>query len=392
MRIPVMVIAVPLACLWSSTGYAAPYVPVDGTQVIERLPSQTNPVQQDIQRLRAALKASPDNQQIATTLARRYIETSRSTGDPRYLGYAQAVLSPWWDRPDAPLTVRLMRATILQSQHRFGEALADLDAVLGKNPGNAQAWLTRATILQVQGQYEEAKKSCMQLQGRTSALVTAACIAGVDGITGQDARGYTLLDNALKQAADENSTLKAWSLTLLAEMAERQGNFAGAEQHYRQALELDPSDTYLLGAYADFLLDRNRSSEVAALLQKHTRVDGLLLRYALALKRQGSTEAVRPIDDLQSRFAAAALRGDTVHRREQARFELHLRGNAAAALELARKNWELQKEPADARILLEAAIASNAKAEAKPVLAWLKQTGLKDHTMRELAAKAEGTG
>jgi len=177
---------------------------------------------------------------------------------------------------------------------------------------------------------------------------------------------------------------------LLAEIAERQGNLPEAEQHYRRALSLDPSDPYLLGAYADFLLDRRRTSEVVVLLQKNTRVDGLLLRYALALKHQGSAEAARHIDDLQSRFAAAVLRGDTVHRREQARFELHLRGDPAAALELARKNWEVQKEPADARVLLEAAIAGKAKAEAKPVLAWLKQTGLKDRTLQEIAAKLEG--
>ena len=392
MQIPPRVAVMFLACAVSATVQAAPYVPVDGAQVVERLPSQGNPAHKEIQRLRAALTASPENQQLATTLARRYIETGRRTGDPRYLGYAQAALSPWWDRPRAPNAVRILRATILQSQHQFTEALADLDAVLGSDPTNTQAWLTRATILQVQGQYEQAKKSCAQLQGRVPELVAVTCIAGVDSLNGQEDHSYALLDGALRKNDGADPAVKVWAMTLLAEMAERQGKHAKAEHQYRQALALDSSDTYLLGAFADFLLDRNQPADVVTLLQKNTRADGLLLRYALALKRQGSPDAGQHIDTLQSRFSAAALRGDIVHRREQARFALHLRDDPAGALQLALQNWSVQKEPADTRILLEAAVANNAKAEARPVLAWLKQTGVQDRTLLELAAKLESTG
>jgi tetratricopeptide (TPR) repeat protein len=288
--------------------------------------------------------------------------------------------------------VRILRATILQSQHQFTQALADLDGVLGSDPGNAQAWLTRATILQVQGQYEQARKSCAQLQGRVPELVAVTCVAGVDSLNGQGGRSYAVLNDILKKNDGADPSLKVWAMTLLAEMAERQGDDAKAEHHYRQALALDPSDTYLLGAYADFLLDRNQPAEVVALLRKNMRADGLLLRYTIALKRQGSPDALQQIDTLQSRFAAAALRGDIVHRREQARFALHLRDDAAGALELARQNWTVQKEPADTRILLEAAVAANAKGEAKPVIAWLKQTGIQDRTLLELAAKLESAG
>src|SRR2546422_7884202 len=40
-----------------------------------------------------------------------------------------------------------------------------------------------------------------------------------------------------------------------------------------------------------------------------------------------------------------------------ARFNLYLLGNKEKALALARENWKLQREPRDARILLEAARA-----------------------------------
>jgi hypothetical protein len=75
------------------------------------------------------------------------------------------------------------------------------------------------------------------------------------------------------------------------------------------------------------------------------------------------------VRELAARFDAAAQRGDTVHQREQARFELVLRHDAKTALALARKNWEVQKEPADIRIYLQAAV--QARADARPVIEWV---------------------
>jgi hypothetical protein len=57
------------------------------------------------------------------------------------------------------------------------------------------------------------------------------------------------------------------------------------------------------------------------------------------------------------------LRGDVSHQREQARFALYLQNEAASALHLAQENRRTQKEPADTRILLEAAIVAK---DAKP--------------------------
>ena len=79
---------------------------------------------------------------------------------------------------------------------------------------------------------------------------------------------------------------------------------------------------------------------------------------------------------LRARFTASRARGDTVHRREEARFALQLNGDPQAALRLAKENWAVQREPADLRILAEAAAAAD-DAEAKAtVQQWLAQSGL----------------
>jgi hypothetical protein len=153
------------------------------------------------------------------------------------------------------------------------------------------------------------------------------------------------------------------------------GYVAAAERHFRDALSL-ARDPYLLGAYADFLLDQDRPDEVVELLEDESRIDPLLLRLALAERRLGARALGEHLALLQDRFDAARRRGDSVHLREEARFTLHLLDRPGEALGLARRNWATQREPADARILLEAAVAASNPAAAQPVLDWLGRIGL----------------
>ncbi len=382
-------LALALAAVPAAGTRAAPYIPTSATQVLERLPARNDPVQRSLADLRARLAANPGNVALAAELARRYIGVARAEADPRYLGYAQAVLAPWWGQPRPPAEVLVLRATILQSTHQFGPALADLDALLAANPQNGQAWITRATVLQVQGNFAEAMKSCARLLGIAPDLVVRTCQANVANLTGSARASYASLRASVDASPGSPSALRAWSQTLLAEMAQRQGDTAMADRHFREALSLDPDDSYLLGAYADFLLDQGRAADVVTLVQGKTKADGLLLRYALALAAQQSPNAPHFTDLLRYRFEAAALRADTVHQREQSRFELQLMKNPVRALALAQQNWGVQKEPADARVYLEAALAAHDRAAAQPVLAWLQQTGLQDAALARLKLALE---
>ena len=372
--------------------HAAPYLPASGAQVIETLPRRGDPVQQELRRLRAQLNVQPNDVALATTLARRYIALGRSETDPRYLGYAQAALAPWWKQAAPPPPVRLLRATLLQSTHQFPAALADLQGVLAAEPQNAQAWLTLATVQTVQGDYANATSSCARLSSLANELITVTCVAQVGGITGRALQSEQLLALTLERSGTTAPELQVWVLTLLAEMAQRRDAVTLAETRFQRALALDPHDSYLLGAYCDFLLDQKRPSRVEALLADQTRIDALLLRRALALQQQGKTAALAAdVAELDARFNAAMLRGDTVHQREQARFEL-LRRDTAKALTLARKNWAVQKEPADMRIYLEAALQARDREAAQPVIDWIAKHKTEDAAaaklMRQLGESA----
>jgi hypothetical protein len=104
-------------------------------------------------------------------------------------------------------------------------------------------------------------------------------------------------------------------LTSLAEMAARAGMPEDAQSHFQKALAVDAADNYVLGAYADFLLDQNQPREVTALLRDKTRADPPLLRYALALKLQHSAPWRRGEPRHLPRAIAKPRSGRRQHRR-----------------------------------------------------------------------------
>jgi hypothetical protein len=386
--------------------HAAPYTPSQDGQVLERLPQRaTDPAARELQALRQAWRAQPQDPQAAAALARRYVQEMATSGDPRYIGYAQAALQPWWAQAAPPAPVRVLRAVLRQLDHQFDAALQDLKAVLVQEPPNAEAWSWRVAIEMVQADYAAAGSSCEGLAQALGAAAPAAtpaaslqataCRTQVAAATGQAGAGAAALRTALAAAAGAappaSPALRLWALTRLAETEERLGQTAAAEASYRQALALCPTpdacDVYLQAAFADFLLAQGRAPEVLLLLKDRSRADVLLLRLALAAKATGEPQAPAYARSLAARFAAAQQRGDVTHRKEHARFLLQVQGDAAAALPLAQANWAEQREPADALLLLQAALATRQPQAAQPVLQWLAQSRLESAALQPLAAQ-----
>ena len=368
-----------------------PYRPTEDTQVLERLTfTSSDPLAREIKTLRLNVQQDPHNLESAVKLATRYIEQGRSHGDPRFLGQAQATLAPWWNEPTPPAPILLLRATIRQNVHEFDRALADLDQALTIQPTNAQAWLTKASIFQVQARYEEARRACQRLARLTAAHVLLGCLSDIAGVTGQSAKSRELLGQVLSDTSLVGRE-RIWIATILAETAARTGAIREAEQAFTDAFKVGIKDQYLLGAYADFLLDQRRYRDVLSLLKSETRVDGLFLRLALAEQALELSPYHDHRAELAARFAAARERGNRVHVREEARFTLTLQHDAERALPLAQANWNVQREPADARVLLESALAAKNPSAAQPVLEWMKRNRVEDFHLQQLAKQIQET-
>ena len=371
-----------ISALIAATGGAR--IPQDAGEVLEQVPPRSDPQAQAVRALEAKLRAAPNDAAVAADAARSFLSLSIQQGDPRWTGRAQSALHPWWDQGAPPEPIRVLRAAIRQHNHDFPAALIDLDQAVKDAPQDPQAWLTRASVLQVRGEYPAARISCGPLVKLARPLVSAACLASVASLSGGLRQGEALLKHILAEDDGVEPGTTVWALTLLGEMAARRGDAAAADGSFKSALAVGPPDAYLLASYSDFLLDEGRAAEVIPLLRDKTQADALLLRLALAEKATGAKDLAAHVETLRLRFEDSKARGDTVHRREEAMFRLHLLGDSAAALQLARANWEVQHEPLDARILLEAASSAGTPADAKPALDFLAANHLADAQLAKL--------
>lgn len=312
--------------------------------------------------------------EAAAVQARELIVAARKAGgDPRLLGRAQAVLAPWWKDDSAPAPVRLMRATLKQAQHDFEGALVDLEALVLSDANDAQAWLTRATVLQVLGRYEAAMQSCEALVPFVSVETVVVCRAPLLALTGKG-------DEAVQSVSAFHAP---WALSVLGELQRWRGEEAAAQVSLRGALAADPMDTYTRLLLADSLLVSGKSADVAALFAERTLNDAELL--VLVLSQEGAESKER--GELAERVKASRARGETLHRREESRYALKVEEDVKLALELAVANWNVQREPADAQVLLEAAVAARDAKAAEPVVQWLKASGFQHPGLAKLVTE-----
>jgi Tfp pilus assembly protein PilF len=366
-----------------AAAFKAPYVPSSNTEVLQNVPS--DPAVVEMKALRARFDEAPRNLPAAMQLAGAYLDYGRQVGDAHYAGYAEAVIAPWLGAPRPPAIALVTQATILQYRHQFSEARSLLEETLALAPRNAQAWLTLATLDMIQGDYEAAAKDCVQVTGNAGVELGLACSANVRSYTGRARQSLALLQHVEGAGDKVPLSYRAWVQGLMAETAERLGDWSLAESHHRQALRLLPQDNFLLVAYADFLLDRGRPAEVLPLLADHAQSDTAFLRLALAHAALHSPDLERYRWIMAARFEALTQRGSDYFGREQARFALELQQDPQTALEMAQRNWHAQREPWDTRLLLEAALAARQPAAAGEALAFLETSKLEDPLIEPLA-------
>ena len=358
---------------------ATPYIPATDSAVLERVSARSD--LDRLEPLRRRLAGNRRDLPAALELAQQFLRMGRTAGDPRFTAYAEAALLPWMGDKNIPEPVLVLQATALQNQHQFAPAMALLERAVELNPLDPQVWLTRATIFALHNEVGEARRACARLTRTADALVAMTCLAGIDSRNGRLSASYNALRRVYVDDTRLPAELRVWTLTQLADMAERLGDDTAAQQYYRAALRIAPEDSFCLAAYADLLIREVRYGEVVELLQGREAQDNLLLRLAVAGQRLGNVAGARWAAMYAARVQAAQRDGDTVHTREQARFALDVQHDAAQALTLAARNWLQQREPADVRIYWRATRAAGSAAAEASLREWFKATHYEDATL-----------
>ena len=352
-------------------------IPTRDDEVVEVLPAMAG-ARAELLLLLRAVAANPLDTASAVTLSRLYLDQARSGEDPRFAGRALALFRPWPDLAKAPDDVTLMTATLQQYVHEFDSAALNLEQLVRRSPGNAQAWLTLAMVRRVQGRYQASERACEAVAVAGADLYARACKAENASLRGDFAGARDALDSLLADPRASAGT-RNWLLTTLAESEARAGLAPAAELAYREAIRAQPDGSTAL-PFSDFLIELGRYSDALLTLAGQSRTDTVLLRVAIAgvmSKSPGSRDDVR---ELRERMALANLRPDTrsTHAREQAMFALWIDRNSQRALDFARENIRHQREPLDVLIFARAAAASKDVDAARALDSLVNEMGFRD--------------
>jgi tetratricopeptide (TPR) repeat protein len=372
-----------------------PFIPQEDSTVLAEVPPGTRHAEL------AARQVAAKRLDVALPLAQLYIKQARSTGDLRFLGYAEAVLAPWIGQPapgttpenaagpgagrargSAPASVPayadalVLHATVLQSRHDFLRALSVLEQARALRPDDPQAWLTSATVLRVLGRYEQSMSACEQVGVRADPVVTELCKQSIRGLTGDLPSAYAAISQISSQGMPAEE--RAWRDSELGEMAVRLGKDDEAERWFRNGLLSSPGDFYIRASHADLLLRNGRAEEALALLKGQDTLEPLLLRIAIAQKMLRHPGLQESSARLAAAFAAEAQRGEGIHRREEARFLLDVQNDPRGALAAAQENWKVQHECDDVLVLMRAAHAAGVPEAAAPAAAFVREHGMQD--------------
>ena len=359
--------------------------PVRDDEVLEVLPGVTrNRPAQTAAAPATSVRAS--HPAAVAAQAREDIAVARQTGDTRYWGRAQAVLAPWWDRPDAPADLAVLQATVQQGRHEFAASRAVLTAALARTPGHAQGWLNLASLERLSSRYAESLAACDAVERAGQMLYAEACRLETQSLQGQNGlarQGFqTLVDRAT------NAGQRSWLLSLLAESEERAGRDVAAADAYTRSLAAE-HDLYTAIAFSDLLLRTGKTEQALKVLAPLHETDAVVLRRGAAWKRLGDARWSAQRDVLKERVQELARRGDdtTLHGRELALTALWLDGDAAQALQLATNNLRLQREPLDWWVAVQSARQAGQSAALADIQAGIAAAGLHDARLAPEAAQ-----
>ena len=365
---------------------ATPVQPVRDDEVLEVLQTVTRnrPVQTV---LPAGSKAKSADPAAAAQQARQDISVARQTGDTRYWGRAQAALAPWWDRADAPVELAVLQATVQGGRHEFSASRAVLTAALARTPDYAQGWLNLAALERLSARYPESLAACEAVARAGQALYAQACRLETKSLQGEHALAAQGLKELLSQAGDAGQ--RSWLLSLLAESEERAGQDAAAADAYVRSLTAG-HDLYTAIAFSDFLLRTGKTAQAQQILAPLPATDAVVLRRAAVWKRLGDARWSAERQLLKTRVEELQRRGDDVslHGRELALAALWLDEDAAQALQGARSNLRLQREPLDWWVALQSARLAKDDAALAEIEGAIRAAGLRDARLASAGAAA----
>lgn len=237
-----------------------------------------------------------------------------------------------------------------EAKHHFALAEHHLRNIVERDPRDAQAWLSLASLETVRGDISAAREACAVATRQLDPVVALACrgrLALADAESKADALDdlQPLLAHPAFRA--RNDELALWTVGVAAELAAAVGQDEEADRYFERVIANDPP-THIEAAYLDHLLATARPYAVIAYAEARDTSLAVELRRALALVAIGAESSLQGMQQrLHETFLHWIEDGDFTHGREMAMFYLDVMPQPALASRAATENLKYQREPED---------------------------------------------
>jgi hypothetical protein len=376
------------------------YLPSESAVVLSSSVHAASGRQNALRALDKAWRAQPQNLSPALAYARAVFTLGLTEGDLRWYGSAKAALAPWWTAAELPAEAYFLRGLVKQGFHDFQDGLQDINRAIALEPARAEFWSWRFALHLLLADMGAAQKDITEigrLFGEEEAKVYRAVLLYR---TGQPLPAVDLLSQAIRSVNYQDASSQDWLGFHLGEAHRVAGQPAKALAVWGQRLKASPQSHLIRLSLADLLNQqaqyrqaKNTATATVATANGNapnstaSMTDALLMQAVLASRGLKDPDESRLASQLEARLQSQALRQEALIERPKLIYQIAYGRDLKAGLALSIDNWRLQKEPPDAVLFVQAALALGQARAAEPVVSWAEKTGYADPQLTPMLAQ-----
>ena len=325
----------------------------------------------------------------ALRYARAVFLLGLTEGDLRWYGSAKAALQPWWNTRILPAEGHFLRALVKQGFHDFKGGIDDLSAAIAIDPTEPEYWSWRFSLHLLKADIAAARADCGAIRQRLGNDEGQACEATLFYRTGRPTQAVPIFNRLANLPGYQGPFTQDWLRYHQGEAYRAAGMYAQAIDVWEKHLQVRPNSHLVRLSLTELLNQQGQYAKARRHASSTSPTDALLVQALLASRGLKDNDTQRLADQFENRMNNQALRGENLIERPTMVYLITYGRDNAQGLQLAADNWSTQNEPADAVLLVQAALKANQPRRAQPVLDWMAATGYTDPVLKALAEELQ---
>lgn len=335
-----------------------------------------------------AWRAQPQNLMASLAYSRAVFTLGLNEGDLRWYGSAKAALAPWWRATELPAEAFFLRGLVKQGFHGFEEGLQDIDRAIVLEPRRAEFWSWRFALNLLLADIVAARKDIEDIARLIGVEEADVYRAILNYRTGNPQMAVQTLSRLIRSPSYQDASSKDWLSFHLGEAYRVVGQPEKAIAVWSERLKTRPQAHLLRLSLADVLNHQGRFLQAKAtamhLADTASLTDALLMQALLASRGLKDPNESSLASQMAARLKSQAFRQESLIERPKLIYQIAYGQDIPGGLALSKDNWQLQREPPDALLFVQAALALGQARAAEPVLVWVQQTAYSEPLLNSL--------